>query len=379
MRTAIDLFAGAGGATQGLRDAGFDVVAAVENDAAAAATWRANHPGRMFESDIRAVDTDDLRGALPEGARLDLLKACPPCQGFSSLRGADPDPERNDLVLDTLRLVDALQPRVLLLENVPGLARDTRFSALVEGLDDRDYAARHYVVEASELGVPQRRRRLVLMAVHRDEGAEPPAELADLLPHAERAPATTVGQAFSQLVLDMPVDDEWHRWRRSSEAVRARIAAVPVNGTRLDLPEEHQLKCHTRLGTKSALASYGRIKADGVSPTMTTRCTTPACGSFIHPTEHRGISVREAAALQTFPARYKWTGGYDSVERQIGNAVPVRMAEALGRAAGRLLDGSTASALSAGSRRGPSSEKGTHAPRSHDSLAASRSARFFSA
>lgn len=338
MRIAIDLFAGAGGATQGLRDAGYDVVAAVENDPSAAATWRANHPGRMFEADIRAVSLDELRAAIPPGRRLDLLKACPPCQGFSSLRGADPDPARNDLVLDTLRLIDALEPRALLLENVPGLARDERFGRLLDGLEERHYVARHYFVEASELGVPQRRRRLVLLAVHQDQGAEPPGDLDDLLPPGERPARTTVGQAFAILESELPQGDEWHRWRQSGPVVQARIAAVPLNGTRLDLPAEHQLECHVRLGTRSALASYGRIRADDISPTMTTRCTTPACGSFIHPTEHRGISVREAAALQTFPADYRWSGGYDSVERQIGNAVPVRMAEALGRAAGRLLD-----------------------------------------
>lgn len=340
VRTAIDLFAGAGGATQGLRDAGFDVVAAVENDPSAAATWRANHPGRMFEADIRAVPLEELRETVPVGARLDLLKACPPCQGYSSLRGTDPDPVRNDLVLDTLRLVDALEPRALLLENVPGLARDHRFEKLLAGLGARRYVASHYIVEASELGVPQRRRRLVLLAIHADEGAEPPEEFDDLVPVAQRQPRTTVRDAFATLMAELSEDDEWHRWRQSSDIVRARIAAVPVNGTRLDLPDEHQLDCHVRLAKKrSATASYGRIKADQVSPTMTTRCTTPACGSFIHPTEDRGISVREAAALQTFPADYKWVGWYDHVERQIGNAVPVQMAEVLGRAAGDLLDG----------------------------------------
>jgi DNA (cytosine-5)-methyltransferase 1 len=231
-----------------------------------------------------------------------------------------------------------LRPRALLLENVPGLARDQRFRQLLAGLEERDYAANHYIVEASELGVPQRRRRLVLVAVRRGEGAEPPSDFDDLLPSARRPPRTTAGQALQGLTSELAPGDKWHRWRRSNEVVQARIAAVPVNGNRLDLPAEHQLECHARLRTKSALASYGRINAAGVSPTMTTRCTTPACGSFIHPTEDRGISVREAAAFQTFPADYRWSGGYDSVERQIGNAVPVRMAEALGRAVSGLLD-----------------------------------------
>ncbi|MCF6378163.1 DNA cytosine methyltransferase [Nocardioides KLBMP 9356] len=337
--TAIDLFAGAGGATQGLRDAGFRVVAAVENDAHAAASWRLNHPGKMFESDVREVATADL-AALLNGARLDLLKACPPCQGFSSLRGAnDPDAARNDLVLDTIRLVDGLTPRAVLLENVPGLRRDARFPNLVAALRERGYGLRDYLVEASALGVPQRRRRLVLIAVDLAGSTPPPDTLDELIPPSRRPDGVTAGEALARLSDALPEGDPWHRWRQSRPAVRRRIEAVPVDGNRFDLPAEHQLECHTRLGKQVATASYGRVKAGAVAPTMTTRCTTPSCGSFIHPSEDRGLSIREAAAFQTFPHDYLWSGGYDSVERQIGNAVPVGMARELGSAVLRLLDG----------------------------------------
>lgn len=345
MRTAIDLFAGAGGATQGLRDAGFDVVAAVENDAEAAATWRLNHPGFMLEQDVRLVSAGQLRtaGGLASEQRLDLLKACPPCQGFSTLRGGKPpDKARNDLVLDTLRLVGGLLPRAVLLENVPGLRRDDRFATLLAGMRDLGYGLSNYLAEASELGVPQRRRRLVVVAVHGVSAV--PDTLEELVPARFRRPASTAGGALATLAAARPSEDPAHVWRRSSPVVAERIRAVPVGGNRFDLPEHLQLACHGRLKTKngavnrSATGSYGRVRANEPAPTMTTRCTTPACGAFIHPTEDRGLSLREAATLQTFPADYRWHGGYDSVERQIGNAVPVWMAQALGEAVSRLLD-----------------------------------------
>jgi DNA (cytosine-5)-methyltransferase 1 len=343
MRTAVDLFAGAGGATQGLRDAGYDVVAAVENEPDAAETWRLNHPGVMIQADIRRVDPARvLSVAELQGRGVDLLKACPPCQGFSSLRGAaQADPARNDLVLDTLRFVDGLSPTAILLENVPGLRRDSRFPQLVRSLRDRGYDLRDYEVEASLLGVPQRRRRLVVIAVKAARAL--PGDVDEIARTSGLGGLRTAGAALAVLERQLQPDDVWHRWRRSSDAVAARIAAVPVGGNRFDLPAEHRLACHERLVTtgglvkRAATGSYGRVRGDAPSPTMTTRCTTASCGSFIHPTENRGLSLREAASLQTFPHDYRWHGGYDSVERQIGNAVPVRMAEALGRVVSRLL------------------------------------------
>ncbi|CAD5140643.1 protein of unknown function [Microbacterium sp. Nx66] len=126
---------------------------------------------------------------------------------------------------------------------------------------------------------------------------------------------------------------------------RCSTQAVRINGTRFDLPEDLQLDCHKRLvddkghARRTATGSYGRVRSGEPAPTMTTRCTTPACGAFIHPVQDRGISLREAAAFQTFPATYTWLGSYGSVERQIGNAVPVWMAESLGRSVLDLLNG----------------------------------------
>lgn len=338
MLAAVDLYSGAGGATQGLRNAGFDVVAAVENDPRAAETWRLNHPGQLIQSDIRDVDPLDLR--VGRSKRIALLKSCPPCQGFSSLRvGRAADERQNDLVVDTLRFVDALEPQSIVIENVPGLRRDERFVRLIGDLQRRNYLVHSEVVNATAFGVPQRRRRLVIVAIDGALVSETSQVAGCLAPSVGGEEDLTAGRALNELLDRLPNNDPWHRWRASSPTVLRRIAAVPIGGNRFDLPTDLQLECHRRLqraggSARVATGSYGRILAGSPAPTMTTRCTTPACGSFIHPSENRGLSLREAAALQTFPHEYKWHGPYDSVERQIGNAVPVRMAEAIG---GRVL------------------------------------------
>lgn len=330
--TAIDLFAGAGGATQGLAYAGFSVVAAVESDGPASDSYRANHPGvHLVESDIRQVDPDALRLELGlECGELTLLKACPPCQGYSSIGKGDPDDPRNDLVGDVWRFARAFHPRAVMLENVPGLARDDRLPKLVRQLRAVGYSAKTYLVDATEFGVPQRRRRLIVIAVRGGRGALP-SSLAELLPEwFTSGGLETAGEALALASSVDPASDVLHQSRVSSAKVLDRLRALPVGGTRFDLPVGHQLGCHSKLDRRDATASYSRVLSDAPAPTMTTRCTTPACGQFVHPTEPRALTLREAATIQTFPLEYQFLGGPGQVERQIGNAVPVRMAQGLG-------------------------------------------------
>lgn len=338
--TAIDLYAGAGGATRGLRDAGYKVLGAVENDCVAAKSYTANHADvKLWTQDIRTLKaTEVLRTLNLKRGELSLLKACPPCQGFSSLAEgrADVDEERNDLVLHTIRFVRALQPKTVMLENVPGLGRDQRASTLMGALRGLGYATKQYAVNAADYGVPQRRKRLIIIAARGLRTHLP----EDLKPKTNQKVQSTVGAAFKALAAEQAADDALDRHRNLSDKTKRRVEAVPVNGTRFDLPEDLRLDCHVKLGrSRSATGSYGRLRADEPAPTMTTRCTTPACGSFIHPTEHRGITLREAATLQTFPHDYEFHGYYDQIERQIGNAVPVRMAAALGQIVWELTSG----------------------------------------
>lgn len=339
MYSAVDLFAGAGGATRGLRDAGFAMLAAVENDLEAAETYRRNHPKvTLFAEDIRTVEPKALlAGTAVAPGELDLLKACPPCQGFSTLAKGLVDERRNDLVLDTFRFVEELRPRIVLLENVPGLARDRRLPELHSRLTGAGYQLTTTTLDAAVFGVPQRRKRFIGFAVRGDIPFVFDGNLTDLLPPSFRKTPRTAGHALAHLARHSRLDDPLNVHRKSSAAVEARIAAIPVGGNRFDLPEEHQLDCHKRLASRNAGSSYGRVKIDEPAPTMTTRCTTPACGTFIHPIENRGLTLREAATFQTFPLNYKFYGYYGSIERQIGNAVPVRMAKGLGLIASAIL------------------------------------------
>lgn len=330
--TALDLFAGAGGATQGLRDSGFRVLAAVESDRTAADSYRANHPRvKLVDKDIQDVDPYELRDELGiEAGDLTVLKACPPCQGYSSIGKRKPDDERNELVTEIWKFVQAFAPRAILLENVPGLSRDARFAALMKQLRGARYTVKTYVLDATAFGVPQRRKRLILVGV-KDAETELPESLVDLLPSwFEARGLRTAGKALARAAR-VDKKDRLHRARDHSEAVKKRLRALPVGGSRFDLPSEHGLRCHAELERpRSATASYGRIRADEPAPTMTTRCTTPACGQFVHPTKARAITLREAATIQTFPIKYRFVGGPAQVERQIGNALPVRMARGLG-------------------------------------------------
>lgn len=313
------------------------MLAAIEFDGKAAQSYRLNHPRtRLWEQDIRKVSAAEVKRVLDlDSGDLTLLKACPPCQGFSSLaegriQGDDP---RNDLVNHTIRFVRALRPRAVLVENVPGLGRDRRSTELLAALGRMGYNARAYHVNAIEFGVPQRRKRLIILAL-RGRRAVLPASLTTIDPESP----VTVREAFLGLQSGAMADDPLNRPRMLPDRVQKRVEAIPVGGSRFDLPEELQLDCHKKLARENksgASGSYGRLRWDEPAPTMTTRCTTPACGPFLHPEEHRPITLREAAAIQTFPPTYQFVGTRGDVERQIGNAVPVRMAAAI---ATRLLD-----------------------------------------
>lgn len=333
---AIDLFAGAGGATAGLRDAGFDVLAAVENDPDACASYRLNHKDTaLIEEDILTVTPERLLEAagIARGD-LTLLQACPPCQTWSSLgKGAEDDP-RNELLTRVTDFIRGLRPAAFVIENVPGLRSDRRLAELLAATAEEGYATRVYVVDASAFSVPQRRKRLIAMGVRDANEDDLPEDLGDLLPDDFDRSRRTVQDAIGDL---LATDDALHRWRKLGDLAKRRVEALGPGGRRFDLPEDLRLACHTSLSARNATASYGRMKADDVAPTLTTRCTTAACGAFVHPTENRGLSLREAALLQTFWPDYKFSGSYGSIERQIGNAIPVRLAQAAATAAAVLI------------------------------------------
>lgn len=351
--TAIDLFAGCGGLSSGLRAAGFDVLAAIEKDADAAATYKANHPNvKLYEMDIRLVSPTGLLRALKllEGETLDLIAGCPPCQGFTRLTESMGRPDRrNGLVRQFLRFVRAIRPKVCMLENVPGLLTTRKgkryFNELRRGLEDAGYRVSYRIVELADYGVPQFRKRLVLLAARGEAIPIPEATHHDPAGSGKtgQRPWKTVREAIGSLQNpplrsavrsgDAVPPYEWHYSRDVATVVRRRLEHALSNGRcRTSLPPTLRLACHERC-PDGYYDVYGVIDWDKPSPTITSGCTNASKGRFGHPREPRPLTATEAAVLQTFPLSYKFKGsGLESVAAQIGNALPRRFAKVVATA-----------------------------------------------
>lgn len=317
---AIDLFSGCGGLSEGLKQAGIKVIAAVEIDRKAQATYRLNHPSvRLYEEDIRHLDAAEMMNDLGIArGELALVAGCPPCQGFSRLRtrnkGTSIDDPRNDLVRDFLRFVETLYPKTVMMENVPALASDVRFIRMRKSIEKLGYKVKVNVLDAADYSVAQRRKRLILLAsrVHEPKIAE----------KSERR--ITVREALAKVGEPSDSKDKLHTLpERRSEAVRKLISMIPKNGgSRTDLPFDSQLECHKKsTGFRDV---YGRMAWDKVAPTITSGCINPSKGRFLHPSQNRTITLREAALLQGFPIDYHFdvAHGKESIALMIGNALP---------------------------------------------------------
>lgn len=329
LSVAVDLFSGCGGLTEGLQKAGFRVAAAVEVDSKAQETYRLNHPDvRLYSNDIRQLDPMVMMQELGlKVGELDLLAGCPPCQGFSRLRTRNKqvsvfDP-RNDLINDFLRFINCMNPKTIMLENVPALASDERFLSMQSEIERQGYQVVVSVLDAADYKVAQRRKRLILLAsrVHEPKIAE---KSNDRL---------TVRQALDGVGAPSRSQDKLHAMpERRSESIRNLIALIPKNGgSRKDLPLENQLACHQRSNGFNDV--YGRMAWDAVAPTITSGCINPSKGRFLHPSYNRTITLREAALLQGFPMDYKFvvSHGKESIALMIGNALPPPFIEANAR------------------------------------------------
>ena len=334
---AVDLFAGCGGLTTGLKQAGFRVVAAVEINGNAVRTYKKNHPEvPVWQSDIKSVVARQLaaRSRLAVG-QLDLLAGCPPCQAFSRMRSLNRgrrirDPRQKELLYELLRFARVLKPKTIMVENVPGLAGDRRWRFLVAALESLNYTCKWKILDCADYGVAQRRRRLVLLASRLGavQFASPRKRIAVKhvlkgLPQAGRS---------GDPVHDLPE-------RRTGPILR-RIRSIPQNGgSRSDLGIDRQLACHRRCnGFKDV---YGRMKWGEVAPTITSGCFNPSKGRFLHPRANRAITMREAALLQSFPKNYWFDvdGGKCTVAWMIGNALPPKFVRFHALVLRRLLQG----------------------------------------
>lgn len=329
---AIDLFSGAGGLTQGLKQAGFNVIGAVEIDRVFADSYSMNHPRtRLINSDICNLSLDDAaREWKITAGELDLLAGCPPCQGFSKIgtrnKGARLEDKRNDLVFQVIRFSDYFQPKVIMIENVPALAKDDRMKKITNHLKEKGYNIDIRILNTENYEVPQRRNRMILLASRLGQ-LEVQTEFENI------TVAKTVGDVLPKIEQKHSSNDPlWNYKVNRTEKINKMISLIPKNGgSRVDLPPEYELECHKK--TKGFKDVYGRMSWDKPSPTITCGCISPSKGRFLHPEENRAINLREAASLQTFPYNYRFSfkKGRQGVATMIGNALPPKFIEYQGR------------------------------------------------
>lgn len=348
----IDLFAGAGGFSLAASRAGLTVRLAIERDRHAASTYRENlckSGGQtvLLEVDITSVQPADVATiALPTGARCDLLLGGPPCQGFSTHRLNDSGvgDERNGLVKVYFSFVHHLRPRAFLMENVPGMLWP-RHAHHLASIQTQAHEAGYYlyppvVIDARDFGVPQRRKRVFILGIDAeiDRGgfAWPPAATHRCQQDQEREPSLPLWVACDPVFSPAPVGDPNDVHMNHNADLVAAFEKTPKNGGSRSA-SGRVLKCHREHDGHSDV--YGRIDPSLPAPTMTTACINPSKGRFVHPTLPHGITLRQAARIQTFPDDYVFRGGLMAAGAQIGNAVPVKLGEVLIRHILHLLRG----------------------------------------
>jgi len=344
--TAIDLCCGAGGLTLGLKKAGFRVVAGVELNPEIAKTYRANHPRtKLLIKDIREVTGEELFRATGRES-IDLVAGCPPCQGFSQLtvKYHRKDP-RNDLVLEMARLVEEINPKMVMMENVPGINNRGKpiLDEFVKKLEKLGYLITMDVLQMADYGVPQSRNRFVLLAgkgfeiplpkpthclnTNKRQKLKPWLTLADVLKGLPKP--VTFSKAIER---GGPKKFNWHVVSDLKEISIRRLKALNAGDGRGALPKKLRPKCHQK-SNRGFQNVYGRLSWNQTPPTITSGFTRTCMGRFGHPDELRTISVREAALIQTFPMDYEFDTEFISTACDlIGNALPYRFARKVAKA-----------------------------------------------
>lgn len=330
---AIDLFCGAGGLSHGLQEAGIPVAAGFDIDPWCRYPYEANIQSAFVEEDIRAITSSHLRRLWPEGA-IRLLAGCAPCQPFSPYRrGADTSDEEQWPLLDEFgRLVIESKPEIVTMENVTRMRSASVFRRFLGTLESEGYHVDWRSCYGPDYGLPQRRRRLVLLASRLGEISVP-------MGNGEGSEATVrqaIGGLPSLAAGEGDSDDKLHKSRVMSDINLQRIRASKPGGTWDDWPKELRAPCHRRKSGASFRNVYARMEWDEPSPTITTLAFNFGTGRFGHPEQDRPITLREAALLQGFPRNYRFTAPnepiyFSRLGRLIGNAVPPPLAAAIGR------------------------------------------------
>ena len=352
---ALDLFAGAGGFSAGVEQAGINVVAAVEFNPQIAKTYEHNHPGtKMIVDDIKNISAETIETIFKkQGVKCNIIFGGPPCQGFSMAgnrirsKVSFLEDARNYLFKEYIRMVETLKPDVFVIENVPGILNYNDGAVKEEiytTFEKLGYKIDSKVLCAADFGVPQTRHRAVFIG--NKLGIEP-SLLFPIASHTEDT-YVTIRDAISDLppveagkgqevtpytdgvtlteyqkTMVSPTGTVYNHESSNHKPKTLKILSMIKQGqTMKDLPEEY----HTKSVHSGA---YGRMVYDKPAYTLTTRLNTPSVGRITHPTQDRTITLREAARIQSFPDDYRFIGDITSVGMQIGNAVPPLLAKAI--------------------------------------------------
>lgn len=339
--TVIDLFAGVGGLSLGFEMSGFDVLLANEYDKSIAAAYIENHKKtKMIVGDITALDLEQI--FMPYKGEIDVIIGGPPCQGFSQKgqRKTIHD-ERNFLFKYYVAVVKLVKPRYFVIENVPNLltASGGYFLKEIEELfNDMGYSLQYGVLNASDYGVPQNRRRAVIIGKFGGDAPtlpEPRSQKVTIWDAISDLAYLQSGEGTDEQIYKIPAESEYEKMLRKgsnilynhvatkhSSLALKRLEMIPPNAGREVLPKEHL--------TKSIYSgTWTRMRKDEISVTITTRFDTPSSGKFTHPFLNRAITVREAARIQSFPDTFRFIGNKGSQMKQVGNAVPPLLAAAI--------------------------------------------------
>jgi DNA (cytosine-5)-methyltransferase 1 len=332
-KSCVDLFCGVGGLTHGFVLEGLPVMAGVDLDPACRFPYESNNRARFVERDVSKLSSTELLQLLGN-ADIKILAGCAPCQPFSTyaqryeLNGKD---GRWGLLYEFARLAKGAEPDIITMENVPSVAKHEVFKDFVETLKKLNYKVWFDVVDSAKYGVPQNRRRMVLLASKH-------GDIQMIKPTTEKP--KTVRQAIGRLrplhAGEAAPKDKLHVSSTLSLKNLKRIRASVPGGTWRDWPTNLIADCHRSESGKSYPGVYGRMEWDKPAPTMTTQCYGFGNGRFGHPDQDRAISLREAAVIQSFPRNYAFVPddsevSFKTLGRLIGNAVPVELARAIAR------------------------------------------------
>lgn len=329
----IDLFCGIGGLTCGLKQAGLNVVAGIDSDKSCEFAYVKNNKADFICADISTFDFKSI-SKYYDSATVKILVGCAPCQTFSKqtnkYKNRTQDKKWN-LLSSFSKAIEELAPDVISMENVPELSNFEVFDNFCKTLDSLKYKYSHKIVDCSKYGLPQKRKRLVLLASKYDNIS---------LIHEDsikkhKCVRDTIGMLPPLRNGETHPQDPLHKCSSLTELNLKRIRQSKPGGTWRDWDPEILLECHKKESGKSYSSVYGRMKWDDPSPTITTQFYSLGTGRFGHPEQDRALSLREGALLQTFPLKYKFfqkpeTMHIATISRHIGNAVPVQLGKIIG-------------------------------------------------